>query len=67
MSDGSRVRIKAGWMDAGKEGDLLAGPVTDRKGQVWMVVQWDTSDDPDLHKASGLEVSSTVWREIPEK
>jgi hypothetical protein len=54
-------------MDAGKEGDLLAGPVTDRKGQVWMVVQWDTSDDPDLHKASGLEVSSTVWREIPEK
>ena len=61
MSDFQRVRVRAGWQDAGKVGDLLAGPVRDRKGQDWMVVQWDISDDPDMHKATGLELQVTTW------
>ena len=64
MSDIPRVRIRAGWMDAGKEGELLAGPIRDRKGQDWMVVDWDNGDDPDLHKASGLEIATTEWRAV---
>ena len=59
-----RVRIRAGWMDAGKEGDLLAGPIRDRKGQSWMCVQWDVDEDPDMHKAEGLEVASVEWRPV---
>ena len=59
-----RVRIRAGWMDAGKEGDLLAGPIWDRKGQDWMVVQWDGDNDPDLHKAQGLEIASVEWKPV---
>ena len=64
MSD-TRVRISANWMDAGKEGDLLAGPIRDNKGQDWMVVQWDSQDDPDLHKAAGLELACMEWKAVP--
>ena len=64
MSD-TRVRIRAGWMDAGKEGDLLAGPLRDRKGQDWMCVQWDVDEDLDLHKAAGLELASMEWKAVP--
>jgi hypothetical protein len=62
----ARVRIRAGWMDAGKkvEGDLLAGPLRDRKGQDWMCVQWDTDEDPDLHKAAGLEIETIEWKPV---
>ena len=63
MAEG-RVRIRAGWMDAGKEGDLLAGPLRDRKAQDWMVVQWDVDDDPDLYKAAGLEMAVTEWQPV---
>jgi hypothetical protein len=59
-----RVRIRAGWKDSGKEGNLLAGPICDRKGQDWMCVQWDVDEDPDLHKCAGLEVSSVEWRPV---
>jgi hypothetical protein len=48
------VRIKPDWANSGKTGTHLAF-VTDVKGQVWAVVQWDNEDDPDLHKAAGLE------------
>ena len=64
MSD-TRVRIRAGWMDAGKEGDLLAGPLRDRKGQDWMCVQWDVDEDLDLHNAAGLELASMEWKAVP--
>jgi hypothetical protein len=59
-----RVRIRAGWRDAGKEGYLLAGPIRDRKGQHWMVVQWDVDEDPDMHKVERLEVSSVEWKAV---
>lgn len=58
------VRIRLGWIDAGKQGTLLAGPIRDHKGQDWMVVQWDDNEDPDIHKAEGLEVSSLVWKAV---
>jgi hypothetical protein len=29
-----------------------------------MVVQWDDNEDPDIHKAEGLEVSSLVWKAV---
>ena len=64
MSD-TRVRIRAGWMDAGKEGDLLAGPLRDRKGQDWMCVQWNVDEVHDLHKAAGLELASMEWKAVP--
>lgn len=49
-----RVRIKAGWFEAGREGDFMA-VVVGRDGMVWGVVQWDGEDDPDCHKMFGLE------------
>jgi hypothetical protein len=64
ISNFARVRIKAGWMDAGKQGDFLAGPIKDRKGQRWVVVQWDTDDDPDLHKSTRIELAITEWKAV---
>ena len=50
---GTRCKIKPKWFDAGKEGEAF-GFFDDNKGQEWIVVHWDSEDDPDLHKASGL-------------
>lgn len=52
-----RVRIMAGWDQAGKLGhrlgaDILVG------GQTWTPVLWDGEEDPDWHKAAGL---NTEW------
>ena len=60
-----RVRIRAGWEGAGREGYLLAGPLRDRKGQDWMCVQWDIIDeDLDLHKCAGLEIQTKEWKPV---
>jgi hypothetical protein len=48
-------RIAKGWFEAGKEG-IFHKNVTALNGMVWAVVQWKEEDDPDLHKASGIEV-----------
>ena len=64
MGEYTRIRIKLGWDEGGKEGVLLAGPIRDTGGQDWMAVQWDGDDDPDMHKAAGLEVATVQWQEI---
>lgn len=51
---GRTVRIKDGWQDAGKRGMILCKPI--RVGQIWIAVLWDGEQDPDWHKARGLEL-----------
>lgn len=63
---GTRCRIKSGWSDAGREG-VAFNYFDDLKGQRWVALQWDGDDDPDLHKAMGIEVKTRTdvnWRDI---
>lgn len=65
---GTRCRIKKGWVNEGKEGDAFCY-FQPEFGQYWVVVQWDDEEDPDLHKAAGLEilrVGDEHWQEINE-
>jgi|SRR3989344_949784 len=50
---GRRVAIKSGLESAGRIGQVLA---VVHHEQDWAVVVWDDEDDPDTHKASGLDV-----------
>jgi hypothetical protein len=56
---GTRCRIKKGWEGAGREGNAFVF-FTDNKDQSWIALQWDGEDDPDLHKADGLELKTLV-------
>ncbi len=47
------VQIKADWYDAKKQGRQVGSAVF--VGQWWVPVLWDGSDDPDFHKAAGLD------------
>lgn len=60
----SRIRIRKGWMDEGKEGSLLANPIQVEGGQRWAVVQWDNEDDPSLHKTAGLDIAEIEWKKM---
>ena len=53
-----RCRIKAGWLEAGREGHLLCFVTHPRVGQTWAVVMWDDEEDPDCFKAAGLEIKT---------
>ena len=54
---GVRCRIKLGWDRSGTEGDAICYFDTEeRPTQLWVVVHWDGEDDPDLHKAAGLQI-----------
>lgn len=56
ITESPRVRIKEGWVDAGKTGRRLAEVYV---GQLWSVVVWDDGSeggDPDCHKSAALEV-----------
>lgn len=57
-----RVRVKAGWMHAGKEGNFYGQHQVELMW--WSVVHWDGDDDPSLHKSAGLEVMSEVWKDL---
>ena len=65
---GTRCRIKSGWHGAGREGEAF-NYFDDLKGQRWVTLQWDDEDDPDLHKAAGIEVKThtdKTWRGISQ-
>jgi hypothetical protein len=51
--DHARLRIREGWHGAGKTGVRLGPDVYVR--QHWTPILWDDEEDPDWHKASGLE------------
>lgn len=60
-TNGQRCRIKAGWVDAGRVGELFVTVQARRPGdtvlrQPWSVVLWDGADDPALFKTAGLEL-----------
>ncbi len=55
------IRIKEGFMDAGKRG-LCYGYIN--LDQCWGIVQWNGEDDPDLHKMIGLEEKLEIWSTI---
>lgn len=60
----SRVKIKDGWHDAGKEGFIIGEEAL--IGQYWTPVLWDGDDDPDWHKSAGLErIVKTIGFETP--
>jgi hypothetical protein len=52
---GKQICIKQGWVDAGKTGIALAVCFV---GQYWIGIKWDNEEDPDWHKASGLEIKA---------
>lgn len=49
-----RIAIKAGWFEEGKLGIAVGDPVL-VDGMLWVPVVWDSEDDPDWHKLSGLD------------
>lgn len=64
--EGTRCKIKSGWVDAGKEGDAISYFDHPRLGQHWVVVVWDNEEDPDCFKAAGLLIKrseETAFRE----
>lgn len=50
-----RVRIKKDWGDAGRMGTQMGHRVDMSNGQQWVPVMWDDEEDPDWHKAMGLD------------
>jgi len=58
--DECRVRVKAGWGEAGREGRYLATVFAE---QEWCVVVWDGDDDPNCFKAGGLEFYTRPTKE----
>lgn len=62
----TRFRIKAGWHDAGREG-VVFSYFTDNKNQLWVVLQFDDDEDPDLHKAAGIQIrrrDGSEWEDV---
>jgi len=54
---GSRIRIRDGWDEAGREGVCLGKKVTSpHTGQEWLPVCWDDEEDPDFFKPAAIEV-----------
>lgn len=53
---GKVVRIKVGWMCAGRTGKALTNPMPGRYGQMWVGLEWDDEDDPTWEKAASLEI-----------
>jgi hypothetical protein len=53
---GIRVKIRKGWEDAGREGELFGSVKPDRgNSQEWAILIWDNEDEPELFKLSGLQ------------
>lgn len=48
-----RVRIRGGWMDAGRKGRTI-GPAKVVNGTSWTPLVWDGEEDPDFFKTAGL-------------
>lgn len=60
------VRIKGGWYQSGRIGlrlgeDILVGPT------FWTPVLWENEEDPEFHKAHGLEKFEFKHSEETEK
>lgn len=54
---GEKLRIKKGWHNSGKVGSRV-GPDVQLRGpgsMMWTPILWDGEEDPDFHKAPGLE------------
>jgi hypothetical protein len=54
IEPGDGIRIKAGWHDEGKVGIALTSAIRVH-GMDWIGVEWEEDEDPDWHKAEGLE------------
>ncbi len=62
-----RIRVKKGWDQEGREGDLLH--IVEKSGKIgqrWAVVHFDGDEDLDLYKVSGLEIEQSTWSDIAE-
>lgn len=59
ISSFPRIKIKKGWEGEGRQGILffIAGQ-NEHLGQPWAMVLFDGDEDPDCHKAVGLEFVS---------
>lgn len=56
----TRVRIKKGVVDAGKEGYLYC-VFKDKNGMRWAAVTFDGEEDPSLLKYFCLEIERRIW------
>lgn len=56
-----KFRIKKGYEAHGKQGDCFGYIMFDQK---WAIVKWEGEEDPDLHKLSGLEEQTIIWRAL---
>ena len=55
-------RIREGWAYAGRTGQYFGNMIV--KNIKWAIVLWDGSEDPDFHKAEGIEVTKNKWVRI---
>ena len=53
-------RIKEGWEDAGRQGFFFGTVYVD--GLCWAIIKLDEEQEPQLHKATGVEVPQDKWQ-----
>lgn len=61
MNKTLRVRMRAGFLDAGRLGHMLGTVSFMLNGQNWTPVVWDDEEDPDFIKSAALEIEQTQW------
>jgi len=54
--------IKDGWFNCGKSGQYFGNIMIGNRH--WAIILWDDEEDPDMHKAEGIQVAQTVWKGI---
>jgi len=47
---------------AGKTGQYLGNIIIN--DMCWAIILWDGDEDPDMHKASGIEINCPNWIKI---
>lgn len=56
-----RCRIKKGWENAGLKGWFFGKITAGEDDRYWAIIRLDGSEDPDFHKAEGIEVECPRW------
>ena len=54
LPSGTKICISKGWYDAGKTGYIIGVPIFVK--QWWYPILWGNEEDPEFHKADGIEI-----------
>ena len=57
-----RFRIKEGWDRCGAVGEYFGFIYVNTVK--WAIVLFDDEEDPDMHKADGIEIETKTWKEL---